>query len=108
MCLSCIAVMFAAACAGANAAQPAPLDATFAQIQVHEAGIEHSRATLARDDVGCEERCAASASAAQDQERLCALARTSADADALERCARAQQTCAAPEQGAHARCGCHD
>lgn len=104
--LSFISVMWACACAGSGAERPAELDRTFAQIQVHEAGIEHSRAVAENSDIACSEQCGAATDAAHHERELCALARHAADADALERCERAMRTSAAIDSGTRARCRC--
>jgi hypothetical protein len=98
--------MWAAACAGSSAERPADLDRTFAQIQVHEAGIEHSQAVAENSDTTCAEQCAAATDAARHERDLCALARSAADADALERCDRAMRTSSAIDTGTRARCRC--
>lgn len=104
--LSFISVMWSAACAGGSAERPAELDHTFAQIQVHEAGIEHSRAVAENADSACVDQCGAAIDAAHHERDLCALARSAADPDALERCDRAMRTSAAVDTGTRARCRC--
>jgi hypothetical protein len=58
----------------------------FSAIQVHEARIEHARATV--DDGGspCAEVCAAANDATGAAHELCAIARRAGDPDALTRC----------------------
>jgi hypothetical protein len=98
--------MWASACACGGAQQPAGLDRTFAQIQVHEAGIEQSRAIAEDSAAECAEQCSAATDAAGHERALCSLARSAADADALERCERATRTSAAIDTGTRARCRC--
>jgi hypothetical protein len=106
--LSFIMVILGAACAGPNAEQAPDKDRTFAEIQVQEAGIERSRAELARADAACADQCREAADASGHERLLCELAHASADADALERCDRAARTCAELSAGARARCRCQD
>jgi hypothetical protein len=95
--LSFIAVMCVAACTGANTERQPALDQTFAQIQVDEAGIEHTRAVLADEDLRCDDKRRAMGEAKDYLRELCSLAHRSADADALERCDRGIRRCLAME-----------
>jgi hypothetical protein len=104
--LSVIALVALAACGGASTDPHTQLDRTFREIQVHEAGIEHSRMTLARGGAACDEQCGACVSAAQHAERVCQLARTVADVDALGRCDQAEQISSGIAADARARCEC--
>jgi multidrug resistance efflux pump len=90
--MSLLAVAFVAACASNAPAQPASLDRVFAEIQVHEAAIEHARAEISQPTASCEQRREAVARTSGDAARVCELARAAADADALARCERASRT----------------
>jgi hypothetical protein len=88
--LSSLAVAALVACASSTPSR-ASLDALFAEIQVHEAGLETARAAAQRPEADCAARCDAAASAARHTRQLCDLSQRAADADALARCERARE-----------------
>ena len=100
-----IGVMAPLGCAG-GPPREAGLDRLFACIQVQEARIERERAMVASADSRCEEVCAAATQARVSEARLCRLAQTAADADALARCQRAQETTFGIGAQAGSRCAC--
>jgi hypothetical protein len=100
-----LAFIGAAGCASATR-QPPALDAAFARIQVHEAGLERARLNVQRSDAGCEQACAAAHSAEREQAALCHVARDIDDADALLRCRRAHHVATSLNAQAKGRCGC--
>jgi len=95
---------------GACAASPPPpaasLDQAFAAIQVHEARIEHARATVSDPSRECAAVCAAGRDAGGSAAEACAIAREAADADALTRCEVATRGAAAISAQAVERCTC--
>jgi hypothetical protein len=96
----------AASCASTSPDPEQRLNAAFARIQVHEAGLERARLQLRSGAASCELGCAAAVDAQHEQSGLCAIAREVADADALARCERAQRTAASVRAQASRRCAC--
>lgn len=105
-----VALGVALALAGACAASPPPpaasLDQAFAAIQVHEARIEHARATVSDPSRECAAVCAAGRDATGSAAEACAIAREAADADALTRCELATRSATSLEAQAVERCTC--
>jgi hypothetical protein len=98
-----LAACLLGACASAHTPREERLNTAFAQIQVHEAGIERERTALAPDAVtnaDCGARRAAADDICRHAERICELARELADADALARCAQAQDACSVAQADA--------
>ena len=91
-------------CASAAPSRQGVVDRAFADIQVHEARIDHSAATLADASVDCEAVNAAAADGRAAQRALCEAAREVGDADALIRCERADRRMASQEATAQTRC----
>jgi hypothetical protein len=78
----------------------------FSAIQVHEARIEHARATVDNTGSPCAEVCAAASDASGAASELCSIARRAGDPDALTRCEAATRGAASIHAQAVQRCGC--
>lgn len=94
------------ACCGASPRPAANLNPAFARIQVEEARIDRSTATLDDAKAECSASCAAIDVARDAQAELCRVAKDIEDADALIRCERAARAVDRHAAGARERCRC--
>jgi hypothetical protein len=90
----------------ASAGEQPQLDQAFAQIQVHEASIEHSFVRVSGGEDGCSQTCEDSSRGQRSTRALCDLAERIGDADAQLRCSRAKTTTDATAMRAAKRCQC--
>jgi hypothetical protein len=103
---SLLSLLAAFGCASAGEHGQLQLDQAFAQIQIHEASVEHSflRVSSGQDD--CRQTCENSSASQRAAGALCELAESIHDADAQLRCARAKTTTDATAMRAAKRCQC--
>ena len=101
-----MAIALTGACAASPPPPAASLDQAFAAIQVHEARIEHARATVDDPSRECAAVCAAGRDATGSAAEACGIARGTADADALTRCELATRGATAIAAHAVERCSC--
>jgi hypothetical protein len=92
----------------ASAPERPQLDQAFAEIQVHEASIEHSFARVSGGQDDCSQTCEDCSAGRHSARALCELAERIDDADARLRCARAKTTTDATAKRAAKRCHCLD
>jgi len=107
-----VAAFLLAACAGAQApgtAQPesaaASAELGVDEMTALEAQIVEQDAVAARA-TGCEEGCRAEESICDSASRICQIAAELAEADAMDRCRRAQATCESARGRIVERCLC--
>jgi hypothetical protein len=93
------------ACAGSTANSAEGANGIFARIQVEEARVDHSGATIADVSAHCVSVHAATRDGRDAQLALCNMAHEIGDADALVRCERAERAVESQQARAHARCG---
>lgn len=91
-----MAFLTTSACGGA---QRPDANEAFASIQIDEARIEHAALALT-ESTDPEARSAAATEICEASAHLCETARTIEDRDALDRCAHAEERCAAGRAGA--------
>lgn len=91
--------MLSLAASGCGGAQRPDAHAAFASIQVDEARIEHAALALT-ETTDAETRSAARAEICEASAHLCETAGALEDRDALDRCAHAEERCAAARAGA--------
>jgi hypothetical protein len=103
---SLFALLASFGCASTGERSQPRLDQAFAQIQVSEAAVERSFASVSRGQDDCRRTCEDSDAGQRSGREICELAERIADADARLRCTRAKTMTDAIAMRAANRCQC--
>jgi len=101
-----LAVLVTCGGCGGNEPRPRSTDEAFREIQTYEAQAADAHAIVSDTSRSCGETCRAPTQLCQASVRACAVAHEIYDADALARCRRLEEMCAASRAEAGQRCGC--